>query len=403
MKYQVNGLRARQELLPNRNANTFVGVAMEGKRLVIGSDTGSLRVLNIYEQRGSLIEFVQGISVADRLTGEMNAVAVAGDGTLVACGDSYNSANPSGAVFLYNLAVGATQYGVPVNYTLTLAATLTLNPVVADAYFGAACCINAAKDRLYIGAPGVANDRGSVFIFDKVGATWTRTQEIPGPTGQDGFGTAVSASADGNILAVGASWADNYWGRAYIYVKDGNGIYQLRDTLVPGDDGGQFGQGLAITPDGNLLFVGVPTYSLLQSRQGMISVFSYADGVWTKGMNNIRPGAWSWENFGLNLAISGSGQQLASGLAASALTYDIYRYRLKGTVLNENGQPGGMKINAFNTTTGEFVNNTWSDTELGGAFELATISQDPHCLICHDEDDEGLLFNAIAMDQVTPL
>lgn len=402
MKYQVNGLRARQEFLPNRNANTFAGVALEGKRLVIGTDTGSQRILNLYEQRGALLEYVQGISVADRLTGEMNAVAVSNDGTLVACGDSYNDL-PSGAVFLYNLAVGDTQYDVPVNYTLTLAATLTLTPAVADAYFGAACCINAAKDRLYIGAPGVANDRGSVFVFDKVGATWTQGQEIPGPTSQKGFGTAVSASADGSILAVGAAWAEYYWGRAYLYVKDGNGIYQLRDTLVPGDEGGQFGQGIAITPDGKLLFVGVPTYSLMQSRQGMISVFSYADGVWTKGMNTMRQAGWGWENLGLNLAISGSGQQLVTGLAASAITYDVYRYRLKGTVVNENGQPGGMKINAFNTTTGEFVNNTWSDTDLGGAFEMATISQDLHCLICHDEDDEGLLFNAIAMDQVTPL
>lgn len=137
----------------------------------MGTDTGSQRVLNIYEQRGSLLEFVNDYSVVTQLTGEMNAVAVSSDGALVACGDSYNEANPSGAVFLYNLAIGQTQYGVPINYTLTLAATLTLTPAVADAYFGAACHINATKDRLYIGAPGVANDRGSVFVFDKIGAT----------------------------------------------------------------------------------------------------------------------------------------------------------------------------------------------------------------------------------------
>jgi hypothetical protein len=47
-------------------------------------------------------------------------------------------------------------------------ATLTLNPPVADAYFGAACCFYNATGGVFVGAPGVANDRGSVFLFEQV-------------------------------------------------------------------------------------------------------------------------------------------------------------------------------------------------------------------------------------------
>jgi hypothetical protein len=336
-----------------------------------------------------------------QLDGEFNALAMSHDGHRIACGDSYNVL-PSGALFLFNVVAGDTQYGQPTSYALTPLGTLTLNPVVADAYFGAACCFYNATGGVFVGAPGVANDRGSVFLFEQVAGVWTNVQEIPGPAGADGFGTAVSVSNSGSLLAVGAGWADNYWGRAYIYAQDGDGIYQLRDTLEPGNDGGQFGQGIAISHDGLMLFVGTPTYSDIQARQGSIQVYLYRDGAWVRTENRIRATAWGWENLGLNLAIAEDGQQVMAGMACSALLYDVYRYRLGGTILDDNGNPAAQEVRVHDSYSGELVNICWSD-ETTGAWEIATVSDGPNCVICHDTDEAGVFFNAQVFDWVTPL
>jgi hypothetical protein len=402
MQYPLGSLRPRLELQPNRDANTLVALAQWGERLIVGTDTGSQRRLHLYQMRQGNREFINDIGVETQLDGEFNALAMSHDGYLVACGDSYNGAHPSGAVFVYDLEVIDEQFGLPVNFQLTPHTTLTLNPPVADAYFGAACCIYNATGGIFVGAPGVANDRGSVFLFESHDGVWLQMLEIQGPDNQEGFGSAVSISNDGRLLAVGAGSADHYWGMAYLYEQDANDVFQLRDTLLPGDDGGQFGQGIALSPDGQMLFVGTPTYSDFQARQGAILVYLYQNGAWVRTEKRVRVGAWAWENFGLNLAISEDGQQLMAGMACTANLFDVYRYRVSGTVTNENGQPTSQQISVLDGYSGELVNRTWSD-ETTGAFEAATLSKDPQCLLCYDADEAGVFFNAIARDGVIPL
>ena len=401
MQYPLGSIRPRLELQPDRDANTLVAIAQGSHRLIVGTDTGSQRRLHLYQTRQGNREFVNDISIDTQLDGEFNALAMSHDGNRVACGDSYN-ALPSGAVFVSDLVVDATQFGLPIRFKLNPVTTLTLTPAVPDAYFGAACCFYNATGGVFVGAPGVANDRGSVFLFEPVAGVWTQKLEIPGPAGQDGFGTAVAVTNDGRILAVGAGWADNYWGMAYLYEKDANGTYQLRDTLLPGNDGGQFGQGIAISPDGQMLFVGTPTYSDFQARQGAIMVYRYRNGAWVKTETRVRVGAWAWENFGLNLAIAEDGQQLMAGMACTANLFDVYRYRVSGTVTDDNGHPTSQEIRIHDGYTGDIVNITWSDEETG-VFEAATVSDAPQCVICHDTDEAGLFFNALVMDGVTPL
>jgi hypothetical protein len=192
MKYPLGTLQHKLELQPDRDANTLVAMGQWANRLIVGTDTGSTRRIHFYEPRQDMRQFINDVGVDTQLDGEFNALAMSHDGHRIACGDMYNNL-PSGAVYLFNVVAGDTQYGQPTNYALTPLGTLTLNPVVADAYFGAACCFYNATGGVFVGAPGVANDRGSVFLFEQVGGVWTNTQEIPGPAGADGFGTAVSS------------------------------------------------------------------------------------------------------------------------------------------------------------------------------------------------------------------
>ncbi len=223
MTYALGNIRPMLELRPDSNANTLVGVGQWGKRLVVGTDTGSQRTLNIYQHRQGNHEFVNDISLTTKLDGEFNSLAMSHDGFKIACGDCYN-ALPSGAVFVFNLVNGDLQYGLPINFTLPQVAALTLSPPVADAYFGASCCFYNATGGVFVGATGIGGDRGSVFLFEPVATVWTQKQEVPGPVGAKGFGSAVSVTNDGSLLAIGAPWSDYYQGRVYIYARDANGI-----------------------------------------------------------------------------------------------------------------------------------------------------------------------------------
>ena len=58
-----------------------------------------------------------------------------------------------------------------------------------------------------VGASGTNTGTGATYVFVRSGATWTQQQKLTASdaTKNDGFGSAVSLSADGNTALVGAT------------------------------------------------------------------------------------------------------------------------------------------------------------------------------------------------------
>ena len=370
---------------------TFCSIDGLGSRVAVGWDTGNMRGVNTFVlMNNSYWDEVQDISLTTELDGELNAIALSGDGKRLAVGDCYNVL-PSGCVKIFEFNAD--------DSIITKKATLTPTGGADGWYFGRSCCFNQAGTRLYVGATGYDNDTGAVFVFDLVGTTWTQTAIITLP-GTDALGSAVAVNGDETLLAIGAEETSYYAGRVYVLAKDGNGVFQPRDTINPINEWfGQFGAGVALNPSGNRLYVGAPTASPWIQRQGAILSWAYANGTWTQTQATTRGNAWSWQNLGLNLAMSGNGQALVSGLQADAMFFKAWQYRVSGTVTGDDNLPAQREVRVHHKNTGELVDIGFSGPT--GLFSLATYNNEAHYITCGD-NAAGVAYNTLIFDGVIP-
>lgn len=135
--------------------------------------------------------------------------------------------------------------------------------------FGAAISLSADGTILVVGAPGhdkdIASDtnEGKVFVFDISANNSTPWEyEISSFDGEEvsgQFGLSVSLESKGNDLAIGAPLSNNAVGKVFVYKKDGRGIwYQVSNVLNGSSQYEQFGASVSIALDGVQLVVGAP-------------------------------------------------------------------------------------------------------------------------------------------------
>jgi len=116
-----------------------------------------------------------------------------------------------------------------------------------------------------------ARDSGAVYVFQRSGGEWNQQAYIksPDPGSGDNFGTALSMSADGNFLVVGAPYEDSDGsgdpednslansGAAYVFSRNGDAwSFDAYLKASNPDIGDHFGCSLALSADGITLAVG---------------------------------------------------------------------------------------------------------------------------------------------------
>ena len=186
-------------------------------------------------------------------------------------------------------AVLATSSDVPLDNAIA-SETLTgyFKAAVADDGddFGGAVALSADGSTMAIGAVGEESGSvtdptdnslsavGAVTVYAKTGTAWQSQGYIKAPNIDDSdlFGHAVALSEDGSILLVGAPYEDSNAlrvdgdgtdnsrsdsGAAYVYRRAG-GVWTLDAYLKPpfGVTGFWFGRAVAMSADGNTMFVG---------------------------------------------------------------------------------------------------------------------------------------------------
>ena len=109
-------------------------------------------------------------------------------------------------------------------------------------FFGNAVCMNHDASKIFVGAQyddQVTTNTGSVYVFNRgSGNTWTQAQRInsPAPSSSDYFGQGLAISKDGNCLLISAPRKDTSYGsdfgQVYFYKYDsGTSSYTYRQTL----------------------------------------------------------------------------------------------------------------------------------------------------------------------------
>jgi hypothetical protein len=217
---------------------------------------------------------------ADGNTLVVGAFGEASDATGIDGADNDNAIS-SGAAYVFTRNTGN---------TWSQQAYIKASNTDAADLFGRSVTLSANGDTLAIGATGEAsnatgidgtdNDNasnsGAVYVFTRgAGVTWSQQAYIKASNTEetDGFGTAVSFSADGNLLAVGAiredsntigmnttpiddSTADDT-GAVYLFTRNGISWSQLA-YLKAGNTGlkDEFGQSVSLSGDGKTLTIG---------------------------------------------------------------------------------------------------------------------------------------------------
>ncbi|MFN5365485.1 MAG: T9SS type A sorting domain-containing protein [Bacteroidota bacterium] len=125
-------------------------------------------------------------------------------------------------------------------------------------------------------------------------------------------GSYVSVSADGNTAIIGAPGDDGNKGAAWIYTRSGSSWTQQAKLVGTGAAGAaKQGTGVAISANGNTAVVGGPADN---SNAGAVWVFTRTGTTWTQqGGKLVGTGASGAAQQGINVAVSGDGNTIASG------------------------------------------------------------------------------------------
>jgi hypothetical protein len=186
-------------------------------------------------------------------------------------------------------------------------------------------------------------DSGAVYIFVNQGSSWVQQAYVKASNtdANDRFGSALSLSADGNVLVVGARREGSQAtgingletnnsvggsGAAYTFVRNGGSWSQ--HTYIKASNTGsndEFGHSLTLSADGNTIAVSAPgedsnatgmsgdqsNNSALNS--GAVYIFTYSGTTWSQEAYIKASNTQSSDSFGSFLAVSEDGNILAVG------------------------------------------------------------------------------------------
>jgi len=145
-------------------------------------------------------------------------------------------------------------------------------------------------------------------------------------TGGGGFGFALSLSADGQRLAVGAYSTAN--GTTRIYQRTGNTWTQIGTDIIGEASGDRAGRALDLNHAGTRIAIGAYLNNAGGTNRGHVRVYDLVGSTWTQVGADI-DGVANNSQFGFSVALSGDGSRLVAGaqnannLNGQARVYDL--------------------------------------------------------------------------------
>ena len=305
-------------------SGTSVALSSNGNVLAVGapaSDAGRVRVHQYTS--GSWTQLGSDLVGEAAQDGFGVSVALSSDGTVLAVGASGNDPSSgrtnAGHVHVYKFASGVwTQRGGDIDGE------------AANDNSGTSVSLSSNGNVLAVGASGndptsARTDAGHVRVYQFVNNAWTQQGgDIDGEAVGDLFGTSVSLSSDGIMLAVGASALSTLSSskighvRVYKYVND-SGWIQLGSKISGISWAGGYGKSVSLSSNGSMLAIGEPYYSYYNpfpttflTRIGCVQVYRYANNAWALHGNDI-VGEAAEDYSGFSVSLSSNGSVVAIG------------------------------------------------------------------------------------------
>jgi len=178
-----------------------------------------------------------------------------------------------------------------------------------NAQFGTSISLSSDGTILAAGAPNGDSYHGYVGIYENQGGTWTQIGYITGFGSNALSGNSVDLSSDGTIVAIGAFNFNN--GRGYFRVYENqSGTWVQKGSDVYGENAtDQFGYSVSLSSDGSIIAVSSRNYS---SGTGNVKVYQYQTDSWVQ-LGTTIVGEGSNDQFGYDTNLSSTGDVLAIG------------------------------------------------------------------------------------------
>jgi Flp pilus assembly pilin Flp len=189
---------------------------------------------------------------------------------------------------------------------------------------GHAVSLSADGMTIAIGAPNNSGNgliAGHVRIFKNINGIWTQVgQDIDGEEVGDHSGRSISLSADGNIIAIGAPDSD-----PGLCANAGNvRVYQNKSgtwTQVGSDIEGkacpeESGTSVSLSADGMTVAIGEPFNLGILPSAGHVRIYKNISGTWTQIGQDIE-GEAEHDYSGHSISLSADGKTVAIGSPAN--------------------------------------------------------------------------------------
>ncbi|MDT0555055.1 T9SS type A sorting domain-containing protein [Patiriisocius hiemis] len=295
--------------IDGENINDRIGksvvLARNGSRVSIGGDKSpnGLGSVSVYDFNGT--DWVQ---VGNTIFGENeldqigNHVSMSNNGDIIAIGAPLSDelGNNTGQVRVFQLNNGVWE---PLGNKL-------IGEQDVDR-FGSSVSLSANGTILAVGAlsgTGNMSDSGYVKVYEWDGAEWVQKgSKVNGNNFFDYFGAAVSFSEDGNRLAIGAYKEDDD-GRVYIFEWNGSDWSQLGNTLQSAStNADRFGSSLEISGNGETVIIGDLWDDTGGNQSGTAQVFKYNGSIWNQvGATITAVGFGDHNGWGVSISFNGN-------------------------------------------------------------------------------------------------
>jgi hypothetical protein len=257
-----------------------------------GADRGQVR---IYKWSGSA--WVQrGQDIIGQAAGDYGgrSVSLSADGTVVAIGAPYNDSggNLAGNVRVFDwTSPNWVQRGQDINGG------------AAEDQSGFSVSLSADGNVVAIGAPYFNTNPGRVRIYIWSSPNWNQQgQDIIGPGVADVNGWSVSLSANGNVVAIGAIGGAGI-GYVRMYILDGSTWLQRGSTIDGATFGEEFGWSVSLSADGNVVAIGASDDN---GYAGSVRIYDWISPNWVKRGADINGSAGGQAGYSVSLSADGS-------------------------------------------------------------------------------------------------
>jgi hypothetical protein len=307
------------------NIGQSVSLSDNGNTLVVGGpgDNGNTGAAWVFGRTGSTGTFIQLQELTE--SGEIGpvyfgvSVAVSHDSNTIAIGGPGDH-NNLGATWIFGRTGSTGSYQLLQNKLVGSGFTGT-PPYIGQ---GTSVALSGDSNTLAVGGPGNNNGVGAVWIFGRTGSTGpfgtTGTKIVPsGYYGTSYFGSSVSLSENGSILAVGAPNDNISTGAGYIFTLGGTGWTQ-QAKLTPNNVSisNRLGLSVSLSSDGTVVAMGAPVAIIpgttnISQLVSSTCIFTFSSGIWQQaqtlmGTNSIPPSGQGW-----SVSLSDDGQTLVVG------------------------------------------------------------------------------------------